>query len=245
MFLSPDKTKNNNKNGQDDNHNLRAQVSYTCVRQDILKMIPVTAINILDVGCSNGTLGMHLRSLVSRRQVVGVEKNSDFCRAASEHLNTVVEANLNEIMLCDIYSDKRFDCIVFGDILEHLVDPVDQLRCAVNKLNPGGCIVISMPNIRHISSLYNIFIRGTFPRRDRGIFDRTHLRWFTIRDAMEMVEMVGLQTTKIDYSLRFGDRGDGLVNKIIRKLFNSISFLFPVREFLAYQYCIKAIKSDS
>jgi len=235
---------NNKVYGENHKGTSNTQIAYTGIRQDIIGMIPETAIKILDVGCSNGALGRHLRSLVPERHVAGVEQDDDFCMTAREHLNTVVKANLNEIMLCSIYYNERFDCIVFGDILEHLVDPVDQLKCAVKILNPGGCIVISMPNIRHISSLYSIFFRGTFPRRDRGIFDRTHLRWFTIRDAIQMVEMVGLKASEIDYSLRFGDRGDGLLNKIIRKLFGSVAFLFPIREFLTYQYCIKAVKPD-
>ncbi|MBL0037720.1 MAG: methyltransferase domain-containing protein [Nitrosomonadales bacterium] len=71
------------------------------------------------------------------------------------------------------FSSSVFDCMIFADILEHLIDPWQALRQAVEHLKPGGTAIISVPNIRHISSLNSIFLQGTFPRIGRGMFDRT------------------------------------------------------------------------
>jgi hypothetical protein len=54
------------------------------------------------------------------------------------------------------------------------------LRLLRPLLSPSACLIVSLPNIRHISALYSIFFSGSFPRRQRGIFDDTHWRWFTL-----------------------------------------------------------------
>ena len=104
----------------------------------------------------------------------------------------------------------------------------------------GGVVVVSLPNIRHISALVSIFFKGSFPRRDRGIFDKTHLRWFTIADARSFVGDAGLKVEAVSYSLRLGDKGGGLLNKIMTRLFAPFESFFPIREFFAYQFCLRA-----
>jgi SAM-dependent methyltransferase len=208
-------------------------------------MVPDSATKILDVGCSNGALGRYLCSSVPGRSVFGIEFNEEFCEIAKHHLDDVLRMDLNREELVDAFPGHEFDCIVFGDVLEHLISPPTSLEHAVDKLAPNGCIIVSMPNIRHLTALYNIFISGTFPRKERGIFDRTHLRWFTISDARQLIEDAGLEVKCISYSLRLGDKGDGLLNKLLRRIFGSISSFYPIREFLAYQYCIIAKRPSS
>ena len=48
--------------------------------------------------------------------------------------------------------------------------------------------MVSLPNVRHWETFWQLGRRGTWPRRDVGIFDRTHLRWFTLRDAYAMLD---------------------------------------------------------
>jgi SAM-dependent methyltransferase len=214
--------------------------AYTTPRPDISAMVPDAAVSLLDVGCSNGALGRSLKSAVPRRRVVGMEIDADFCAQARHHLDEVICANLNTFDWQTV-ADAQFDCIIFGDVLEHLIDPAACLAAARRKLAPGGCMVISLPNVRHVSSFLSIFVRGTFPRRDRGIFDRTHLRWFTIDDARALVAGAGLRVERIDYVLRLGDQGGGLANKLLHKLLGRARAAFPVREFFTYQFCLRAV----
>jgi len=209
---------------------------------DIVELIPESAQKILDVGCSNGALGNYLRAMNPKCIVDGVEIDEIFCTEAKKKLNHVVNANLNKKQLKELLPDKKFDCIIFADILEHLLAPDEKLMDAFNFLNDGGTVIISMPNIRHISSLFSIFILGTFPRKKRGIFDSTHLRWFTISDANNMIESHGFAIQKTTYNLRIGDKGDSFLNKVTRKLLTPIAAFYPVREFLTYQYSIRATK---
>lgn len=216
--------------------------AYTTPRPDVFAMVPRTAQSILDVGCSNGALGASLRHVFAMRRIVGVEGDAAFAAEAARHLDKVICADLNSFDWPVAMQDMLFDCVIFADVLEHLIDPARHLVEAQRFLRPGGCIVISLPNIRHASSLHSIFIKGSFPRRDRGIFDRTHLRWFTITDAKALVDEAGMGIDEISYSLRLGDKGGGMMNRLANRIFTPIRTFYPIREFLTYQFCLRAVK---
>jgi methionine biosynthesis protein MetW len=223
--------------------NISREAAYTSPRPDVFAMVPDAAKTILDVGCSNGALGASLRSAMPGRQVMGIENDTALFTEAVTRLDHVIHTDLNNFEWETAFSGTQFDCIVFADVLEHLLDPSRHLLGAQRRLSPGGAIVISLPNIRHISALYSIFVSGTFPQRDRGIFDRTHLRWFTLKDAKQLVVGAGMAIDDISYNLRVRDRGDGLLNKAARRLLDPIQGFSPIREFLAYQSCIRAVRA--
>lgn len=218
------------------------ELAYTSPRPDVFEMVPPRVMSVLDVGCSDGSLGASLRRARAGRQVRGVEGDGEFVARSAQQLDAVVQADLNAFDWAAAFPGIEFDCMIFADVLEHLLYPSTQLANARARLQPGGYLVISLPNIRHISALYSLFIRGTFPQRDRGIFDRTHLRWFTIADARRMIEEAGFGIEAISYSLRVRDRGDGMLNKVARRLFDPVAALAPVHQFLGYQFCIRAVK---
>jgi len=112
-------------------------------------------------------------------------------------------------------------------------------------LRSNGSIVVSFPNIRHVTVMNSIFLTGTLPRNHRGLFDRTHLRWFTWRDMRAMITASGFRVTAVDGSLRFRDRGGGLVNRVGQRLLGPMRNTFLVREFLTYQYCVRAVDAEA
>ncbi len=218
--------------------------AYTTSRSDIVEMIPRSAHLILDVGCSNGTLGRSLKFVEPDRSVWGIEFDADFAAEAARHLDHVVHGDLNLLNWRETLGGRRFDCIIFADVLEHLVDPRRCLQQARQYLLPGGSIVMSLPNIRHLSALRAIFLGGNFPRRDRGIFDRTHLRWFTIRDAHDLLAEYGFKVSVMTQSLRWGDVGGGRMNRLLNRLPLFMQRWAPIREFLTYQICLKAERTS-
>jgi SAM-dependent methyltransferase len=214
--------------------------AYTTARWDIVEMIPRSARKILDVGCSNGAIGRALMSGEPGRSVCGIEFDADFAKEAARDLDYVVHGDLNVLDWQTALRDRQFDCIIFADVLEHLVDPQRCIRQARQHLLPGGSIVMSLPNIRHLSALRAIFLSGNFPQRDRGIFDRTHLRWFTIGDAKDMLAASGFKVNAMTQALRWGDTGGGRVNKLLNRLPDPLRRWAPIREFLTYQVCFRA-----
>lgn len=214
--------------------------AYTTPRPDISAMVPLDAARILDVGCSNGALGRSLKQARQGREVSGIELDADFAAEARNYLRLVINADLNSMNWEEQLQGQTFDCIIFADVLEHLTDPPKCLSNARKHLAVGGCVIVSLPNIRHVSALASIFISGVFPRRDRGIFDRTHLRWFTVTDARALLHQTGFAVCDTDFALRWGDRGGGVFNRVLNRLPMQLKKWAPIREFFCYQMCLRA-----
>lgn len=214
--------------------------AYSTARPDIAELVPATALAVLDVGCFSGALGAVLMEMAPQRKVSGIELDADAARHARTRLADVLTADLNTLDWQAAFGARRFDCIVFADVLEHLVQPQACLQAALRQLAPGGSIVLGLPNIRHLSALTAIFIRGRFPRRARGIFDATHLRWFTIADAHALLEENGLRVVASRQALRWGDQGGGRINRLLNRLPPWLQRWGPVRELLTYQICLRA-----
>lgn len=218
----------------------KRNAAYTTPRLDVFEMVPPGARNILDVGCSNGALGRSLKDAQPGRSVSGIEFDTRFAQEASRYLDHVVNADLNLLDWREALAGRSFDCIIFADVLEHLQDPRRCLLQARQHLQQGGCVVVSLPNIRHLSALLAIYQDRRFPQRDRGIFDRTHIRWFTIADGHSVLVASGLQVSAMSLALRWGDHGGGHINRLLNRLPAAIQHWGPVREFLTYQMCLRA-----
>lgn len=100
------------------------------------------------------------------------------------------------------FKNGFFDFIVYGDILEHLKNPEAALLKLRNYLSRKGFIIISLPNVAHVYNRKNLLF-GRWDYNDAGILDRTHLRFFTLKAAKEMIEKAGYEIVDIKASGRF------------------------------------------
>jgi 2-polyprenyl-3-methyl-5-hydroxy-6-metoxy-1,4-benzoquinol methylase len=141
---------------------------------------------LLDVGAADGMLS---RQLTQRGwRVTAIEGDPALAQAGARHCERMIPVNLDrEIPV----GEGPFDVIVYGDVLEHLVDPLRVLveldRCLV----PGGFVIISVPNIAHLW-IRLLLLVGRFDYLDRGILDHSHLRFFTERSLRAMLADAGL-----------------------------------------------------
>jgi methionine biosynthesis protein MetW len=206
---------------------LARREAYESARPDVQALVPRGARRILDLGCASGELGAALKRRQSA-QVVGVEIDPDYARDAQERLDLVVCADV-ETALADAGALGRFDCVIAADVLEHLVDPWAALRLACAQLEPGGAAVVSLPNVQYAATFYRLLRDGRWPRDDAGPFDRTHLRWFTLRDARELLEQAGLVVDRVDPRYFFHGRALSAARFAGRT---------PLRGFLAGQYVL-------
>ena len=110
-------------------------------------MVPPQAARVLDLGCSSGVLGSCLKEEQGVPTVVGIELDPAYAEDARERLDDVHCLDLNDLPRRDdvLMALGRFDCIVAADVLEHLVNPWDVLETAVETLEPGGSVVVSLP----------------------------------------------------------------------------------------------------
>lgn len=157
-------------------------------RSEMLAFVPVEARRVLDIGCHLGGFGRAIKDR-SDTEVWGVEPNPITAVVASRFLDRVFTGFFSsDLPLPDHY----FDAIVFNDVLEHMPDPWAALGLARKKLANGGCVVASIPNLRHIENLLHILKDRDFKYESAGIRDKTHLRFFTKRSASRLFEGSGL-----------------------------------------------------
>ena len=209
--------------------------SYTGLRSDILRLIPNYATKVLDIGCSTGVLGEEIKQR-NRAEVVGIEVNAQMANIAKEKLDKVIIGNVDKINFVDYFLPNCFDCIIFGDILEHLKDPWKVLKNATSFLSDDGVIIASIPNIRHYTTVINLLFRGYWPYRERGIHDKTHLRFFALKNIEELFQYANLEIMQLKKNYRIIERPHP---------YNRFSKYFcfpPFREFLVFQYLIVAKK---
>lgn len=143
-------------------------------RQNLLALIPAAAESVLDVGCWTGAFGAELRRLRPTLRVDGVEPNAAAADLARKRLNGVTVG-----MFPDVSLGSTYDVITFNDVLEHMADPWAALRTAGQYLASDGHVIAVIPNVRHLSVLAPLVLRGEWRYVDAGILDRTHLRFFT------------------------------------------------------------------
>jgi len=143
---------------------------------------------VLDVGCATGYLSAEL----TRRGcgVIGVEADPATAAPASAHCERVVVGDVED-PACreELATLAPFDVVLCGDVLEHLRDPWSALRSLAAL---GERVVLSVPNVAHWTGR-RALLRGRFPYADHGLFDRTHLRFFTRAGARALAEGAGLR----------------------------------------------------
>ena len=156
-------------------------------RTEMAEFIPAPCQRLLDVGCGTGGFGALLKES-KPIEIWGVEPFSSAAQVAAKRLDRVIHGTFPpDVELPRGY----FDCVIFNDVLEHLVDPYSALRHARSLLAPRGVVVASIPNIRHFPTIWHLAIHGEWKYRDCGTLDKTHLRFFTRSSIAEAFEEEG------------------------------------------------------
>jgi 2-polyprenyl-3-methyl-5-hydroxy-6-metoxy-1,4-benzoquinol methylase len=158
--------------------------------------------NVLDIGCSKGDFGEALIKLKTCI-VDGVEPDSDDAKIASKKLSTVIKSTVEEI-LSTKQIHKKYDYIVFLDVIEHLYDPVITLKSLKRYLTKHGRIIFSIPNMAHIS-VRIMLLNGKFEYGQTGLLDNTHLHYYTDKEIHRVFADSGyiiekLKGVIVDYS---------------------------------------------
>jgi 2-polyprenyl-3-methyl-5-hydroxy-6-metoxy-1,4-benzoquinol methylase len=161
----------------------------------MLAFVPADARTVLDVGCHLGGFGASLRRDDPSRRLWAVEADDQAAAAARAHYDRVLVGTYPEVLAG---SDQTFDCIVFNDVLEHMVDPWAVLRATAPRLSAGGVVVASIPNVRHVKVVADLVVRGRWTYTDMGVLDRTHLRFFTARSIRALFADCGFAVERLE-----------------------------------------------
>jgi len=164
---------------------------YESLNHALLHHVPTDAARILDLGCGTGSLGGFLREQ-KEREIVGITFAEDEARIARQRLSHVIVANL------DTYTPEsslgKFDAVICSHVLEHLLDPARLLRSVASHLNPGGRLLVALPNVLHWKQRL-LLLRGHFKYTEGGTMDSTHLHFYDWDTAQHLVTSAGFRVT--------------------------------------------------
>lgn len=169
----------------------RVENYHDLVRRDVFPLIPEQAGRVLDVGGGVGATSAALKAAGRASEAIVV----DHVDQSAPGIDRTFRGNLEDATFLDgaIAEAGPFDTILCLDILEHLREPwkvVERLHAA---LKPGGVIVASIPNVNFLGLVGPLVFQGRYELQDEGILDRTHIRWFTRKTAVDMMTRTGLQ----------------------------------------------------
>lgn len=195
---------------------------------------------VLEVGCATGYF---TKALTERGcDVVGIEIDADAAAVAEKWAERVIVGNLDSAAVWEELDGEQFDAVTFGDVLEHLRDPVAVLRSAVRLLKPSGVVAISLPNVAH-GDVRMALLQGRFPYSDTGLLDRTHLRFFTRDTVKDLVRDAGLILVE--------------TRRIVKPLFQTelgvtrhsvplatVNAILEDPDAETYQFAVKAVRDD-
>jgi SAM-dependent methyltransferase len=168
---------------------------YAGCNEALLRAVPSSALRILEVGCAEGKLGAALKQQDPRRQLFGIEREAAVATLATGRLDRVFTLDVE----CDDppLKPQSLDCILYGDVLEHLVGPGEVLRRHRRLLKPGGIVLCSVPNVQH-HSLLAALLRGDWQYTTAGLLDSTHLRFFSYSTFFKMLLDAGFAPSLAD-----------------------------------------------
>ncbi|MBW3564547.1 MAG: class I SAM-dependent methyltransferase [Acidobacteria bacterium] len=163
------------------------------VREDILSLVPTDAKRVLEIGCGEGRLGAAIKAR-QKSFVSGVEIDERAARVAEGVLDEVFVADVRDVVR---RIDEKFDAVVGGDILEHLEDPWEFLRELKRVVEPGGVLLLSIPNVAFWPVVQDLLL-GRFDYIYAGPICIGHLRFYTrktIEDTLHMAQWNLISTT--------------------------------------------------
>jgi 2-polyprenyl-3-methyl-5-hydroxy-6-metoxy-1,4-benzoquinol methylase len=185
--------------------------------------------DVLDVACGEGALAAELQRNGNR--VTGVDLLGDVSHpeAFEGYYSADLEQGLADVI--DRLEDRQFDCVLLLDILEHLKSPDTLLMQCHRMLRPSGRLIVSLPNVAVITVRLALLF-GRFDYAERGVLDRTHVRFFTRKTARRVLEDHGFdivteKMTLIPLELVVGLSTDNWLMKAANRMLALITWLMP------------------
>jgi SAM-dependent methyltransferase len=218
------------------------------VNPDLLRLMPPDARVVLEVGCGAGALAEIYHRINTRVLYLGIEKNFEAAQAA------LSAGRIDRMSIGDVESvdpaalglsstEPSVDCLVLGDVLEHLVDPWIVLTRLSRWVRDGGQILACIPNVQHYSVLVSL-LRGAWDYQDEGLLDRTHLRFFTLSGIRDLFLKAGLHVFEIQprwWPSGEFDRFQEVMAPVLSALaIDATSFAIQTR---AVQYVVRAVRA--
>ncbi|WP_437916819.1 methyltransferase domain-containing protein [Sorangium sp. So ce302] len=164
---------------------------------------------VLDVGCGIGLNGAAVKRTGAR--VTGIDIAPGSLARAGAALDEVLAADItSDAAVREALGDRRFDLLLFADVLEHTTDPLAVLCRFLPHLEEDGHVIISLPNVAAWPVRLGL-LAGRFDYEPSGILDDTHLRFFTRASAVRLIERAGLEVLRVEQNPMLVRAAKGLI----------------------------------
>lgn len=196
---------------------------------------------VLDVGCGEGFQAAEVAGFSN--EVTGIDMVEKPKRL--DAMRQYVRADLSDGLGAAIpqLEEQRFDKVLLMDVIEHLPHPERILKQCRGLLTGKGQLILSLPNVANITVRLSLLL-GRFEYTERGLLDRTHLRFFTRKSARRMIEAAGYEIvretmTVMPVELALGISPHNPLMKAVNFLLKIATVLMP--GLLGYQcmYCLR------
>jgi 2-polyprenyl-3-methyl-5-hydroxy-6-metoxy-1,4-benzoquinol methylase len=191
-------------------------------REEMLKYIPKSVRRTLEVGCGFGGFSALVKEKFGA-ETWAVEVDKEAAQEAAKKLDKVINSDIVEAL--NQIPDNYFDCVIFLDILEHLIDPYSLLVSMKQKLTDEGVIVTSIPNVRYYRNYIDFAIKGNWDYQDAGTLDKTHLRFFTYKSILKMFEQLGFEVLVMEGIHATRNKKLRLLNILLFKALEDLKYL--------------------
>jgi ubiquinone/menaquinone biosynthesis C-methylase UbiE len=152
--------------------------------------------NVVEVGCMRGTLAKAYFEVHPNSIWHGIDIDEDNIEFAKEICTDAVVANVEHMTESDYARYQTSDAWIFGDVLEHLYNPWELLKKIRLNAQKDFTVIACIPNSQH----WNFQARvnsGMMQYENDGLFDRTHIRFFSRTTMVELFEQSGYDVTQM------------------------------------------------
>lgn len=222
---------------------------YLNCNKPLLNNVPSGLGRVLEFGCSGGMLGKTYKQDNSHTVWHGIDIHKPAVDHAKSMINEAWCMNANALKANKTMQKEPYDALVYGDVIEHLIDPEKSLPAHLDLLKKDGQVIICIPNVQHWSVMKHV-LSGNWMYSDSGILDRTHLRFFTRKSFQNFLQGLDLEITtmqRISY-----ENTPGFIKQAAKrtKMLKSLEVLcrengisYSDYDFRTYQYIFIAKKN--
>jgi 2-polyprenyl-3-methyl-5-hydroxy-6-metoxy-1,4-benzoquinol methylase len=164
---------------------------YAATRPELRGYIPERYTRVLEVGCGRGGFRANLSA---QAEVWGVEPFAAAAEIARGRLSRVLIGKYEDVQ--SQLPDAAFDLIICNDVIEHMVDDLGFLQAIRRKMQPGGYLMGSVPNMRNLPVLKALVLNKEWEYQEQGVLDKTHLRFYTNKSFTALLGRTGFQVVR-------------------------------------------------
>lgn len=214
---------------------------YDGLNMKLLRSIPSNSGKILELGCANGKLGEVYKIENVNSHWVGVDISPEAVQISKLKLDKAILININNENISDIFKGEKYDVIVIGDLLEHLINPNKLLEELHLITTEEARIICCIPNMTHYSVIQKM-LTGDISYEDMGLLDKTHLKFYSQSSAFKIFLDSGWLPNLVD-QCRIEPSNDQFIQGLLHSAFSEgIPNKTSLRNLGMYQMIINAEK---